>query len=36
VISTCYAKYRRDGVAIFASIADQGGPMAMEREITVA
>jgi ribosomal protein S18 acetylase RimI-like enzyme len=29
-----YADYRRDGVAVFASIADQGGPMAMEREIT--
>jgi ribosomal protein S18 acetylase RimI-like enzyme len=31
-----YVDYRRDGVAVFASIADQGGPMAMECEITVA
>ena len=29
-----YADYRRDGVALFASIAGHGGPMAMSRDIT--
>ena len=28
-----YADYRRDGVAVFASVADAGGPMLMARDI---
>lgn len=30
---TSYAAYRRDGVPVFASIADQGGPMSMIRDL---
>ena len=33
VATTSYADYRRDGVAVFASIADQGGPMLMTCDI---
>ena len=30
-----YAEYRRDGIPVFASIAEQGGPMAMIRDIAM-
>jgi ribosomal protein S18 acetylase RimI-like enzyme len=33
---TSYAAYRRDGVPVFASIADQGGPMSMIRDLESA
>ena len=32
--TTSYADYRHDGKAVFASIADRGGPVAMARDIT--
>lgn len=28
-----YRKYRRGGVPVFASIAEHGGPMAMDRQL---
>jgi ribosomal protein S18 acetylase RimI-like enzyme len=33
---TSYAAYRRDGVPVFASISDQGGPMSMIRDLVSA
>jgi len=34
--ATSYADYRRDGVAVFASIAEHGGPMSMFRDLRSA
>jgi ribosomal protein S18 acetylase RimI-like enzyme len=33
IAQVSYAEYRRDGIAVFASIAEQGGPMAMIRDL---